>query len=387
MTLVGWVTRLFDSRDTLVRMVLLDLSGVSYLVFAGPGHEPTTLQWILAVAAFAATLVLHRRPVVSLVAQVVLLVVSFLVLEDPTISQVGTGWLLLEVAMWAGRPRTIWLCTVLVTAAYAVDSVGDPWSRVRAAILGDLALIAVPLLIGLVIRTTRELGAQARSRLESESRAARADERTMIARELHDVVAHHVASMVLRVGVARHVLPGADPRVTEVFDDVHATGSAALADLRRLVAVLRNPDSVRGDAALTAIEPAALPAALSAAVANAERAGVTVDAEVDPSVRVLDAARGLALLRLTQEALTNVAKHAHATRATVTAQVADARLLVEIRDDGVGGARLEGAGLGGLADRLVALDGTLRVESPSDAGTLVAAEIPLAERRVALLGD
>ncbi len=82
----------------------------------------------------------------------------------------------------------------------------------------------MPLLLGLVIRTTRELGRQAQLRAESESRAARADERGAIARELHDVVAHHVASMVLRVGVARHVLPDLDPRVAEVFDDVHATG-------------------------------------------------------------------------------------------------------------------------------------------------------------------
>ena len=149
----------------------------------------------------------------------------------------------------------------------------------------------MPLLLGLVIRTTRELGRQAEERAaeeqrrhESESRAARADERSAIARELHDVVAHHVASMVLRVGVARHVLPDLDPRVAEVFDDVHGTGTAALADLRRLVAVLRDPDGVRGDAALTAIEPAALPAALGA-VETARRAGVTVDADIDAGGR------------------------------------------------------------------------------------------------------
>ena len=119
--------------------------------------------------------------------------------------------------------------------------------------------------------------------------------------------------------------------------------------------------------------------------ALAQRSQVPVDVQV--TEQRLSATVEATAYFVVAEALTNVTKHAQATRATVTAQVADARLLVEIRDDGVGGARLEGAGLGGLADRLVALDGTLRVESPSDAGTLVAAEIPLAERRVALLGD
>jgi signal transduction histidine kinase len=385
-TLVAWVTRLFDARDTLVRMVLLDASGVSYLVFGTQaGHEPTTLQWILAVVAFAAALAFHRRPVLALVAQAVLLGVSFCVLDDPTISQVGTGWMLLELAMWAGRQRTIWLCTGLVAAAYAIDSIGDSWGRIRASIFGDLAFIAVPLLIGLLIRTTREAGAQTERRLESESRAARADERTMIARELHDVVAHHVASMVLRVGVARHVLPGVDPRVTEVFDDVHSTGSAALADLRRLVAVLRNPDSVRGDAALTALEPTALPAAISAAVANAERAGVTVDAEIDPSVQVLDAARGLALLRLTQEALTNVAKHAGPkAHARLKVAVTEGDLHWEVTDDGGTGPAAEpvppggGHGLTGMRERVEVLGGTLAAERTDAGGWRVATTLPAA---------
>jgi signal transduction histidine kinase len=76
-------------------------------------------------------------------------------------------------------------------------------------------------------------------------------------------------------------------------------------------------------------------------------------------------------------ALTNVAKHAHADHAAVTALVEHGTLSVQVRDDGVGGARLDGNGLVGLADRVAALDGRLRVESPADGGTLVAAAIPV----------
>ena len=78
------------------------------------------------------------------------------------------------------------------------------------------------------------------------------------------------------------------------------------------------------------------------------------------------------------EALTNVAKHARARRATVTARIDDGRLQFSVHDDGVGGARRDGSGLVGLADRLVVLDGELWVESPADGGTVLAAAIPLA---------
>ena len=82
------------------------------------------------------------------------------------------------------------------------------------------------------------------------------------------------------------------------------------------------------------------------------------------------------------EALTNVAKHARAGHAAVTARASDGALVVEVRDDGVGGARSDGSGLLGLRDRLAVLDGELRVESPVDGGTLVAAEIPFSRSGV-----
>src|SRR3954452_4887293 len=313
---MAWLGRLFDARDTFLRLLLLDLSGISYLII-NADHPLNITQLVLAVAAFVAAPACYRRPVLMLVTQTALLGLAILLIDDLTINQVGASWALLELTMWASRTRTIWLGAGLLAAVRLTDSIGDPPHRFIAGVWGVCIVVGIPLLLGLVIRTSRELARQAEERaaeqqrrLESESRAARADERSAIARELHDVVAHHVASMVLRVGVARHVLPDLDPRAGVVFDDVHSTGTAALADLRRLVAVLRDPDAVRGDAALTAIDPSALPAALRGAVETARRAGAIVEADIDPDVGTLDAVRGLAVLRLTQEALTNVAKHA-----------------------------------------------------------------------------
>jgi signal transduction histidine kinase len=396
---MGWLGRLFDARDTFVRLLLLDLSGIGYLVFGTDvGRSPTGLQWILAVVAFAAVLIFHRKPLINLLVQTALLGIAIYTIDDTMINQVGAGWALLELTMWARRPRTIWLSTALLTAVYLTDSIGDAPMRIAGAIFGLAAVVGLPVLLGLVIRTTRELGRQAEQRaaeqqrrLESESRAARADERAAIARELHDVVAHHVASIVLRIGVARHVLPDVDPRVADVFDDVHGTGTTALADLRKLVALLRNPDGVRRDAALTAIDPAALPAALGAAVDTARRSGLVVESDISSSVGSLDAVRGLALLRLTQEALTNVAKHAGTSaRARLTVAVVDGELRWEVADDGGGaaGGRAGGGeavaedlppggghGITGMRERVEVLGGRL-VAGPADGGWCVRTVLP-----------
>ena len=103
-----------------------------------------------------------------------------------------------------------------------------------------------------------------------------------------------------------------------------------------------------------------------------------VPVEIDVSVGRLPTAVEATAYFVVAEALTNVAKHARAKHAEVMARIEDGTLAVQVRDDGIGGARRGGSGLVGLADRLAALDGELRVESPADGGTLVAAAIPLA---------
>ncbi|MFF5294278.1 sensor histidine kinase [Paractinoplanes globisporus] len=379
---MSWVVRLFEWRYTWARMVLLDLSGVAYLVFGQDnGRLPPATQWVLAVIAFASAVGLGSRwPVVNFLAQTALLGVALCVIHDPTINRVGSSWALVEVALWARQPRTVWLCVALLFGVYLAFDVPDAKASTRSEIFGVLVLpVGLPLLLGLLIRTTRQRGREAQLRAESESRAARADERGAIARELHDVVAHHVASMVLRTGVARHVIPGLDPRVAEVLDDVHGTGTTALNDLRRLVEVLRDPAATPGDAAMTAIEPGSLPAALAAAVDSARRTGLTVEADIDEEVGRLDAVRGLAVLRLTQEALTNVAKHAGTTaRARLRVAVEDGAVNWEVSDDGGDapiGAPGGGHGLVGMRERVEVLGGRLSA-GPSGSGWRVGTVLP-----------
>jgi signal transduction histidine kinase len=102
-----------------------------------------------------------------------------------------------------------------------------------------------------------------------------------------------------------------------------------------------------------------------------------VPVEVAVSVGRLPAAIEATAYFVVAEALTNVAKHAHARRASVIAHIAADTFEISVRDDGIGGARRDGHGLVGLADRLAALDGRLSVQAPADGGTLVAAAIPL----------
>ena len=202
--------------------------------------------------------------------------------------------------------------------------------------------------------------------------AATDAERRRVVRDLHDGAQQRLVHTLVTLKVAQQAIGTDEARAAAFLGEAVEHAERAIGELRELAHGILPAVLSRGG--------------LRAGVrALAQRSQVPVDVQV--TEQRLSATVEATAYFVVAEALTNVAKHAHATRATVTAQVADARLLVEIRDDGVGGARLEGAGLGGLADRLVALDGTLRVESPFDAGTLVAAEIPLAERRVALLGD
>jgi signal transduction histidine kinase len=220
-----------------------------------------------------------------------------------------------DVAARSDRDRMIVAVAVSWAAALLLGNWLDEhtslWNAVNAVSI--LAGVGVPLLLGLYLRGQRRLAdlyreraADAELRRAAAESTVRSGERSAMARELHDLVAHHVASIVLRVGVAEHVLDGVDPRVAAVLDDVHGTAADALADIRRLQGALRDPTV--SDVAM--IDPDAVWTEIDAAVERTRAAGFRVAARIDRRVGELDALARLTLLRVTQEALRNVTKHA-----------------------------------------------------------------------------
>jgi signal transduction histidine kinase len=189
---------------------------------------------------------------------------------------------------------------------------------------------------------------------------ARAEERRRIARDLHDGAQHRLVHTVLALKLAQQVVDAGEART--LIDDALAEAQAANAELRELVRGIRPP--VLSDGGLQA-----------GARALAERAPVPVDVEV--CVGRLPALVEAAAYFVVAEALTNVAKHAHAGAARVTACRAGGVLRVEVSDDGVGGADPNGSGLAGLSARVAALGGELEVTPACATGTRVAAAIPL----------
>jgi signal transduction histidine kinase len=210
--------------------------------------------------------------------------------------------------------------------------------------------------------------AQSRSELTA-SRArvvAASDEtRRQIERDLHDGAQQRLVLTVITLKMAHDALQKRDRAAPALVAAALDHAEQATVELRELVQGILPPVLTRSG--------------LRAAVrALAERTPVPV--EIGVSVGRFPATVEATAYFVVAEALTNVAKHSRAKSATVVARIENGSLQLEVRDDGVGGARPDGSGFVGLADRLAVLDGQLRIESPADGGTLVAANIPLPDQ-------
>jgi signal transduction histidine kinase len=248
---------------------------------------------------------------------------------------------------------------------------GDP----VAALLHDAALNEEPALVQAVAATARmtianeRLQAEVRAQLE-EVRASRARivefgdaERRRVERNLHDGAQQRLVNLSLALGIARsQVGATSEKEIAEALDEAAAELRLALAELRELA---------RG------IHPVILSeAGLGPALASlAERSPIVVTVAAVPPDRLPPQVEEAAYY-VASESLANAAKHARATTVTISARRRSGRLLVEVVDDGVGGADPSGSGLRGLADRVAAVDGHLRVSSPAGTGTCITAELP-----------
>ena len=193
--------------------------------------------------------------------------------------------------------------------------------------------------------------------------AATDEERRRVVRDLHDGAQQRLVHTVVTLTMAQRAVHNGEEDVPALLTEALDNAKQATAELRELA---------------HGILPVALTHGGLRAGVDALASRMPVPIDIDVSVGRLPAGVEATAYFVIAEALTNVAKHARAGHAEVTARIEHGTLQVYVRDDGVGGARRGGgSGLIGLADRLAALDGELRVNSPADSGTLVTAAIPL----------
>jgi signal transduction histidine kinase len=192
--------------------------------------------------------------------------------------------------------------------------------------------------------------------------AATDEERRRVVRDLHDGAQQRLVHTVVTLKLTQQAMQNGDQAAPALVSEALDNAQQATAELRELA---------------HGILPAALTRGGLREGVDALASRMPVPIDIDVTVGRLPAAVEATAYFVIAEALTNVAKHARAGRAEVTARIEHGTLAVHVRDDGVGGARPDGSGLLGLADRLAAVDGELRVYSPADSGTLVAAAIPL----------
>ena len=230
-------------------------------------------------------------------------------------------------------------------------------------------------LAGVLVRARRQAASLAArsSALQRQAEQAAAAERARIARELHDIIAHHLSVVVLHAAGAR-ASGGADPATLE---EIEHSGRQALTETRRLFGVLRDPNEETGRAPQPGISE------LPALAGRLRAAGLEVSLSIDGDHAALPPGVNVSAYRIVQEALTNVLKHAGPARAEVTVGCADSAVTIEVTDDGLGNPVLPsvtgGQGLTGMRERVALFGGDLCAEPRPGGGFTVCARLPIGE--------
>jgi signal transduction histidine kinase len=281
------------------------------------------------------------------------------------------GWFcaLYALAVWTTRTWFIvGLGVVIVTDLVPVN--GD-WSDFNTVLPFTVGAVVVMFLLRVVVGDRdRRLALASRER-ELASREAVVRERARIARELHDVIAHHVSMMVLQAGAERRIVAG-DSETHEVLAGIERTGRGALTEMRRLVSMLRSDED---DERLPQPSVADIPML----VTQMREAGLRVDLTVTGESSGVPVGVGLSAYRIVQEALTNAVRHAGQARAEVQVHYGPDSIEVQVLDDGAGSATPAGAGghgLVGMRERVALYGGTFAAGARPEGGFAVRALLP-----------
>ncbi|RHW27208.1 sensor histidine kinase [Nocardioides immobilis] len=354
-----------SGRPSVVDLVLTGVLTAAALTEALLTEQYDDRAEIPLAVIFALPLLVRRsRPLWALAGVMTVLFVQRLAFGE--IWDAGSSLAIPMVAVFAVAaysallPAAVGLGVAVVAMSLADIGPDGPDVAFLTLILGAIWLAGLAFhrqrrLVATVAAQALELEAAAREREE----LAAAAERTRIARELHDVVAHAVSTIVVQAEAGQALQQRAPDRAADAFVAIQTTGRQALDELRRMLGVLRDSPGTADLAPLPGLTE------LPALVDSARASGLDVDLVVDGHG---DLAPGpdLTAYRVVQEALTNILKHASATRATIRITHGDGTLRIEVADDGRGdrgGTNGAGHGLTGMRERAQLHGGTVDVVS------------------------
>ncbi|MGW2831245.1 sensor histidine kinase [Streptomyces sp. NPDC001286] len=336
--------------------------------------------WALVALANLPTLLRTRAPVTVCVL-VLAASVGYTARGDwPVVNSLGPMLAFYTVASL--RPtRTTAACAALMAAVWIYAGLVTAGSSMASVVAQSVAYPVVLWWFGRTARKTADLTRQLKAEQAERARREVAEERVRIARELHDVVAHHMAVINVQAGLARFVFASDAPTARGALDTIESASGEALAELRRMLGLLR-ADGVQGS-------PDGAPAPgldqLAEMVDRVRAGGVPVDLHITGEPRPLPPGVQLCLYRVLQEALTNVLKHAPGAHARVELAYRAGEMALAVSDDGKGvnPARKRergGHGLIGMRERAKLYGGTIVVGPRSEGGFGVHLTLPTSAR-------
>ncbi|HEV8105707.1 MAG TPA: sensor histidine kinase [Gaiellaceae bacterium] len=312
---------------------------------------------VVAIAGplMAATVAIRRRyPAFAGIAAALIADVVAIGWKPPNTASFGIAWLcsMYALAVWTSTRLFVIGATVLaLPTVVAVAIRGEPKGGISFTVVALVVMVLVRRVVG-----DRERRAEIAEReRDLVAREAVVEERARIARELHDVIAHHVSMIVLQAGAERRVLEGSNASTREVLETVERTGRSALTEMRRLLGMLRADTN-------EPLTPQPRLTDLPTLVGQLRAAGLPVDLCVEGDPRELPVGIELSAYRIVQEGLTNALKHAGNATASVNVRYGSDSLELEIADDGAERSTpiaSGGHGLLGMRERVALYGGRL----------------------------
>ncbi|MCW3841787.1 histidine kinase [Micromonospora yasonensis] len=368
--------------------------GLASTWIARPGVSRENWAGAFAVLAGLALIGVRRWPWPVLVGEMALLVVA----DQVTLGGSDTPQLAGAVALAYVAYRSGWPGTAGAYVLFLAATLANVLQRGNAAVLtggsGVIRLVmlagvcAAPVAFGRYVGSVRQAAAaaeerarEAEERRAAQTRAARLAERAAIARDLHDILAHHIAAIALRAGAARYAVQhtGRPDEAVAALGELRDTAGQVLDELRDLLEVLRDPEAV--ESADPQVEPEQV---IRETARRVREAGVAVQVTVPAALARVPLVVATTAARLVQEALTNTLKHAGpGAIASVDVEIVDGALLLEVLDSGPVRPRpalpASGYGLSGMRERVGLLGGTLSAAATAGGGWRVRARLPIRE--------